>query len=125
MKANRRGMTYIELLGVIAVTALLASLALPNYTAFHRGQVERDFRARLQAIAVEGRSHAIETGLTTGLRYDRDSNSFRLLEEESDGAESELNRVDVPDEAVVTQFAADRYESPGDQWWVPFYTDGA
>jgi len=124
MKRNSNAMSYIEVLAAIAVTAMLASLALPSYTAIQRGTEVRNFRARLLAMSAQARSHAIESGLTTGLSFDRETNIFEVLEQETDGTKIELNELAAPSNMVVIQMAADRYESPPGGWWVPFYSDG-
>jgi Tfp pilus assembly protein FimT len=112
------------MLFVIAVTALIAGLIMPNLIIRKQGRDEWEFRTSLRSIGKNAKSRAVEIGRTVSLAFDKSKNQLQVIELDQLGSEKITKTVDMPSWISVTRFVANQDESVSDQWRVPFYSDG-
>jgi type II secretory pathway pseudopilin PulG len=120
----RRGFTYIEAVVIIAITLILASLAMPNLIAMKHSRDEWDFKSRLRSLALECRSRAIDTGDLVNVQYDKEQRTLEASEQKTSGENQPLNTLKIPDGIEATKFSAAQTEDAEAQWSLPFYPDG-
>jgi len=75
---HRRGFTYVELVVVVAIIAVVSALIVPRMASIRQGQDERAFRAGLRDLASQARSRAIETGDIVTLAYDKSTSKVHV-----------------------------------------------
>jgi type II secretion system protein H len=71
-----RGFTLVEVLLVLALMALLASLLVPGVNSMLRAMDERAPDQLAAEAVLAARAAALESGRTVELRYDKDGRSF-------------------------------------------------
>lgn len=72
----RRGFTLVEVLLVLALMALLASLLVPGVGSMLRAMDERAPEQLVAEAVLAARAAALESGRTVELRYDKDGRTF-------------------------------------------------
>lgn len=72
-KAASRGFTLVEIMSVLAITAILATIAYPSY----QDSVRKSRRADAKATLLE-LSQFMERNYTTANRYDQDSAGYPI-----------------------------------------------
>jgi type II secretion system protein H len=72
----RRGFTLVEVLLVLALMALLASLLVPGVNSMLRAMDERAPEQLAAEAVLAARAAALESGRTVELRYDKDGRAF-------------------------------------------------
>ncbi|AIE85983.1 pilus assembly FimT family protein [Fimbriimonas ginsengisoli] len=125
-RATRRnsGFTYTEMVVVIAVMVLIASILLPRADGMRKGRELRTFKNELRNLAALARTRAIESGDVVALSYDKTEKSVYAMQENKEGREQKVGTVKIPDGVTATQFASDQTESVDDGWRVPIFPDG-
>lgn len=119
------GFTYVELVVVIVITALLATITIPSLTAMRKGAEERQFRRALLDIAVRARSRAIDAGGIVALSVDKSTNDLVAVEESlGTGTQRPLQRLATPAAITNVKSTFDQNTSEGEDWTVVFYSDG-
>jgi prepilin-type N-terminal cleavage/methylation domain-containing protein len=73
---TRRGYTFVELLLVLALLAVLAGLAWPSVLRFRNEQMIKDAAERVRSELDRTRFRAIDTGLAYQFRYETDGRRF-------------------------------------------------
>ncbi len=88
---RQRGLTTIELLIVMAILAIVATLGIINYRQILRGQEERAAVQSIQQTVWQGATAAAARGVLVNLV--RSGNEFRLVDTNSGAV---LKRFDLP-----------------------------
>lgn len=97
MKAKQGGFTLIELMVVIAITAILLTLAAPSFARFLDGQRLRTLATSLHSSLVKARSEAIKRNMNAmlvptssdmknGWRICLESDCTTIISNESNGS---------------------------------------
>ena len=97
-RARDAAFTLLEILAVVAIFALLAGLALPNFSALHARNLNHEARRLVGQIEL-ARQRAIVTGVPHRLFIDIDGGAYhveRLGGEASAGAAAPAEAVDLP-----------------------------
>ncbi len=118
----KRGYTLIELVVVVVVLTVLASLVIPNLVRAKEGQEKRDFEASLYRLASYARERAIQERKTIALAL---SDRSFVVNEEREGQEIELRRLTMPEGVDTGSFAAEGEDSTSNDWRLRFYADGS
>ena len=119
-----KGFTYIEVLVVLTIVLVLISVVRPNLVGLRQGQSRRQFREQLRVMAGEARLRAMNLGHTVSLSYDKSSKEFQVRDESADGTASTSQSLSRPEGVTTGKFSADKNETEGDSWRVPFFADG-
>ena len=120
----KRAFTYVEMVVVLALLALLTALVAPRVVAMQTGRLQREYKSALRNIATRARSRAIESGDVVILSYDKSTKKVEAVEQSPTGTERLLQSLATPDGINPTRFSADKNATEGDTWTVPFYADG-
>jgi prepilin-type N-terminal cleavage/methylation domain-containing protein len=91
-RAHNRAFTLLEILAVVAIFALIAGLALPNFSVLHTRNMKHQARRIVSQIEL-ARQRAIVTGIPHRLYIDVDAGAYRIewlvVEDALGGAASE------------------------------------
>jgi type II secretion system protein H len=101
-RARDAAFTLLEILAVVAIFALLAGLALPNFSGLHARNLKHQAR-RIVAQIELARQRAIVTGTPHRLFIDVDGAAYRI---ESLTAEDEADGEGETDEMATDAFAS-------------------
>lgn len=131
LKLSREGFTLVELMIVVAIIGILATIAVPQYQKFQAKSKQTEIRLALGAIHTVETSAAIETNSFTGclgnIGYSRDGTKFyytlgfATAPAGGCGPESSAS-VTVADSCLIYQWAATVDQNTGQ---VSAYTDAA
>ncbi len=73
---KRKGFTLVEIMIVVAIIALLASIAIPNLLTARKSANDAAAKAELQTIQTAIENYAIDNGNYTGQAADRTNLSY-------------------------------------------------
>ena len=123
---TRRAFTLVEMIVVVAITAMVAGFIVPRVVAMVESQGSRDFESALLRLGADARLLAIETGGTVSVTYDENSGEiiFESINDETQAAE-ESDTIFVPDSAQLTSFTLRGRQVPITDWVVEFFPDGS
>jgi prepilin-type N-terminal cleavage/methylation domain-containing protein len=93
---NRRGYTFVELLLVLAVLAVLAGMAWPAVVRFSGEQAIKDAAERVRSELDKTRFRAINTGLAYQFRYEPEGRRFIAVPAERDITEAANTGTTAP-----------------------------
>jgi prepilin-type N-terminal cleavage/methylation domain-containing protein len=97
-RARNAAFSLLEILAVVAIFALLAGLALPNFSALHARNLNHEARRLVGQIEL-ARQRAIVTGIPHRLYIDIDGGAYhveRLGDGGAAGAAAPAEAVDLP-----------------------------
>lgn len=77
-RSHERGFTLVEILLVLALLVLFATLLLPGVNSMLREIEARTPEQRFGSLVLDARQQALETGRTIELRYDAETRRFRV-----------------------------------------------
>lgn len=112
-----RGFTFVELMMVVAIIAVLAGISIPAFRAHFEEQVRQDFASRLQTAMQYQRERAVTEGEVTVCALDDAGREVAFF---VNGTQTRVSAMAVPSgiEARVVK----PQEASGTQ--VAFYPDG-
>jgi len=130
-----RGFTLIELIVVMALLAIAASMVAPNMASFFRGRILSSEARRLLALTQLGQSRAVSEGIPVLLWIDARAGTYGLKlqssYEENDGhaatftAESGLTLdTEAADASVVSELGDETLGVPDGLPVIRFMPDG-
>ncbi|CAN5578893.1 hypothetical protein BH11ARM2_BH11ARM2_24240 [soil metagenome] len=99
----RRAFTLIELMVVIAVLVMMASIAVPSVVALQRSRAERSTLESVGRLPSEARIRAREKGKTVTLAYESSQGELTLTQDDEQvgtvslGNALQVNSVDLDD----------------------------
>jgi prepilin-type N-terminal cleavage/methylation domain-containing protein len=93
-RARNAAFSLLEILAVVAIFALLAGLALPNFSALHARNLNHEARRLVGQIEL-ARQRAIVTGIPHRLYIDIDGGAYRV-ERLGGGDEDEAEATELP-----------------------------
>lgn len=120
----QRGFTFIEMGAVITIVVLAAMVALERVSATIPGERVRAFRADLHRLAVVAKERAASSSRATLLRMDGTGNSIEVVQTDSDGNETSITAVAIPDPVRTREFQLRGATSTADEWQISFEPDG-
>lgn len=121
---SRGGFTYAEMLVILAIVAIMASVVVPSFVSMKRGRDARMFKMRLRDMATNARARAVHDAHTVTLRFDKSNATIYDTEELDNGTQTTLDKLKLPQDVTPARFGADQYEAADGDWRVPFYPDG-
>lgn len=111
----KRAFTLIELIVVLAIVALITSLALPNFTAYYDAERLRSFSRRVIACVNYAHQYAVSRRCTTAVSLDEDGRVVQVLvpKEYALSNDAEFDGGDVQSESVSkVTIGTNTYELP-------------
>ena len=123
LHSRKSGFTLIEMMVVVVVLSVLASLVVPNLVRAQEGQQKRDFEASLYRLASYAREKAIQEHKTISLSMS--DRSFVVNDVTDGGDENELRTLAMPEGVDTGSFAAEGEDSTSGDWKLRFYSDGS
>jgi prepilin-type N-terminal cleavage/methylation domain-containing protein len=113
---SHNGFTLIELIIVIAISAIISAIAIPNYLNYREGSKLRGAVNNLVANIELARSRSIKENGNVAVVFDSDGLGYRVFEDFNsnwtlDADERMLRTVDLPPNVIVelpTTFADNR-----------------
>ena len=121
---RRRGFTFVEMLLVIMVMLLISGLVMPNLVTRKRNRDAWEFRQELRSLGMNAKARATEIGRTVSLSFDKSKNQAQVIELDVNGSEKVTHTLDMPPGLTTSRFVGNQDEQVGNQWRVPFYSDG-
>ena len=123
---NKRGFTLIEMLVVLFVIGMIASVVAPRIVAMLDSQSKYDFRRSVMRIGAEARLLAIESGSTVRVTYNDNDRTIELsiVDDETDLEEQEKIYY-LPEDVELVTFMVGRDYVASSDWIVEYYADGS
>lgn len=140
MRKLNRGFTIVEVVLVMVIIAIVASMIMPSFQAIQRSQAATGFRQGLESVAQKARTRAIRENRATHILFDSNGSiGWDFIEEaavdpqtgESTGTETELELGQVRDPVqptATTSFSTyelNREDVDQTDWQVGFFPDGS
>ncbi|MEZ0325478.1 MAG: GspH/FimT family pseudopilin [Fimbriimonas sp.] len=122
LPSKSRGFTLIEMMVVVVVLSVVASMIVPNLVRAQEGQRKRDFEASVFRLASYARERAIQEHKTISLSMS--SRSFVVNDETDREDDTELRSLEMPEGVDTGAFAAEGEDSTSSDWRLRFYADG-
>ena len=93
---NRRGYTFVELLLVLALLAVLAGMAWPSVLRFSNEQTIKEAGERVRSELDRTRFRAIDEGVTYQFRYEPNGRRYIAVPAEREGAATPTGSATPP-----------------------------
>jgi type II secretion system protein H len=112
----RRGFTLVELIVVMVLLLIVASLVAPRMSSFFRGRALSSEARRMLSLINFGQSHAVATGVPVVLWIDTQKSTYGLEVQESHAAADDRSIVYTAEPSLTfeTPFASERPVSEAD-----------
>jgi general secretion pathway protein H len=123
-RTAERGFTLVEILLVLALLVLFATLLLPGVNSMLREMEARTPEQRIGSLVLEARQQALETSRTIELRYDAETRRFRVGATWSEPWPPELQLELLPVMEGATVLLGGQLVATGELRRVRFFPDG-
>lgn len=121
---RRAGYTFIEMLVVVVILAMIAAIASPRLAAsLHSHNVARYFQS-IERLCVEARNLAAESGRSVQLVAETEGGIALQQTDQESGDPVTLRSVAAIQEVELTAYHQSGDEVGQDEWQVLFYPDG-
>lgn len=125
MARRRRGFTFIEMIVVITIMALMASIAIPSMAGAERARQYRSALSNLKRLPIQAREAAISRGTTVVLHTEGNGTGIVAVEESADGVEGQtIGRADLPEGLSFRTLRVGDRDAGTSDWSLRFYSDG-
>ena len=122
---SKRAFTLLEMLIVMLVLTLTATVVVPRVINVMNSQAENDFRRSLMRVGAEARLLAIETGNTVQVTYNDTERAVTLSTVDPETALEEVQKsYSLPDVAELVSFMVGGDFVSSNDWIVEYYPDG-
>ncbi|MBS1706514.1 MAG: prepilin-type N-terminal cleavage/methylation domain-containing protein [Armatimonadetes bacterium] len=121
---RRRAFTFVEMMVVIMVLAMVAAIAFPKLSSTIKSGRVREYLGKLKDLPSECRNTAIRTGRTVSLVA---SNQGQLTIQQVPVDETDpqdLQSLQTPSSITLDGFEVDQNAVTEGEWQVRFYPDG-
>ena len=137
-----RGITYIEMLVVVAVVAILAAMVEPSFSHVKQSLAEKRLLGDLRSEVTRAHIKAIQDGQIVTLEFDPAGHQFtlneppvqdpssnqtpQLITDLQNQQPSQVQVMSIPkdDSISFTDFTVGAKDQGAGQWSLPFYPDG-